>query len=205
MTGLQIEEARKTYGAQLKAYQEKKLTLQKQKKELEAKRNTTPDGEERFAEEAAVLELTMQALEEKQSEYQEYMDKLTEQWVAAANVVVAKQQGEAMSEAVEDLGKIMEVARRIMKGGVVPQTDEKKLMDYNPDLYQMAKSIGAAAKQREKEHYKSLWEEEEPKETEDPTETANQMEACGGEPDIVSVEETVASVSTESGVDFGIK
>lgn len=197
---MKIEEARQTYSAQLKAYQEKKLTLQKQKEELESKMNTTPDGENVFAEEAAVLELTMQALEEKQSEYQEYMDKLTEQWVAAANMVVAKQQGEAMSEAVEDLGKIMEVARRIMKGGVVPQTDEKKLMDYNPDLYQMAKSIGAAAKQREKEKYKSLWEEEEPKETEDPTETANQMEAFGEEPDIVSADEVAASVGAESGM-----
>lgn len=152
-----------------------------------------------------MLELGIQTLEEKRSEYQEYMDKLTDQWVAASNMAVAKQQGEAMSEAVEDLGKIMEVARRIMKGGMVPQTDEKKLMDYNPDLYQMAKSIGAAAKQREKEIYKSLWEEEKTKEPDDPTETANQMEAFAEGPEVVCADEVVASVGAESGVDFVIQ
>ena len=40
----------------------------------------------------------------------------------------------------------MEVARRIMKGGIVPPTDEKKLMEYSMELYQAAKNIGALVK-----------------------------------------------------------
>ena len=95
-----------------------------------------------YANEAATLELSIKAVEEQKSQYQEYMDKLTQQWNAVANMEVAKQQGEAMEEYAVDLAKIMEVARRIMKGGIVPPTDEQKLMEYSMELYQAAKNIG---------------------------------------------------------------
>ena len=52
---------------------------------------------------------------------------------------VAKQQGEAMEESVEDLGKIMEVARRLMDGDIVPPTDEKKLMEYRWNCIRLRK------------------------------------------------------------------
>ena len=96
-----------------------------------------------YANEAATLELSIKAVEEQKSQYQEYMDKLTQQWNAVANMEAAKQQGEAMEEYAVDLAKIMEVARRIMKGGIVPPTDEQKLMEYSMELYQAAKNIGA--------------------------------------------------------------
>ena len=131
---MKISEARQCYSAQIKAYREQQTELAKQKQELEAKINTTPDGKNVYAEEAAVLELTRKAVEEKQNEYRAYMEKLTEQWAAVSNMVSAEQQGEAMAEYTEDLGKIMEVARRIMKGGIVPPADEKKLLDYSPEM-----------------------------------------------------------------------
>ena len=146
-----IKEARQAYGAQIRSYHEQQIVLQKQKKELENKINTTPEGKDVYANEAAVLELNIQTVDEKQREYQAYMEKLTQQWVAVANMEVAKQQGEAMEEYAIDMGKIMEVARRIMKGGIVPPNDEKKLMEYSMELYQAAKNIGALAKQKEKE------------------------------------------------------
>ena len=191
-----IKEARQTYGAQIRSYHEQQIALQKQKKELERKMNTTPDGKNVYANEAAVLELTIQAVDEKQNEYRDYMEKLTEQWAAVANMEVAKQQGEAMEEYAIDMGKIMEVARRLMKGAIVPATDEKKLMEYSMELYQAAKNIGAMVRQKEKEEYESLWDEkEEPEEVADPMEVADNTAAFAEGPEIVEVSEVVAEVS----------
>lgn len=190
---MKIEEARIQYNQQIKSYREQQVLLQQQKKELEQKINTTPDGKKVFANEAATLELTIEAVNEKQDEYREYMDKLMEQWAATANMVSAEQQGDAMEEYAEDMAKIMEVARRIMKGGIVPASDEKKLMEFSMEMYQAAKNIGAMAK--EKEEYDTLWEEEEEKEYEDPNEVADNTEAFAEGPEIVDVAETMASVA----------
>lgn len=192
-----IKEVRQTYGTQIKSYHEQQIALQKQKKELERKINTTPDGKNVYANEAAVLELTIQAVDEKQSEYRAYMEKVTEQWAAVANMEVAKQQGEAMEEYAIDMGKIMEVARRLMKGGIVPPTDEKKLMEYSMELYQAAKNIGAMAKEKDKEEYDSLWEEKEDREVaEDPMEVADNAEIFAEGPEIVPVSDVVSDVVT---------
>ena len=190
---MKISEARQLYSGQIKAYREQQTALAKQKQELEKKMNSAEDGKNLYANEAATLELTIEAVKEKQTEYRDYMDKLLEQWSATANMVSAKQQGEAMEEYVEDLAKIMEVARRIMKGGIVPPSDEKKLMDYSMEMYQAAKNMGALAKEREE--YDSLWEEEEEEtEYEDPMETADNTEAFAPGPVVVEVADTVASV-----------
>lgn len=194
---MKIAEARQLYNAQIKEYREQKVTLSKQKQELENKMNTVPDGKEIYANEAAVLELTIKAVEDKQTEYQDYMDKLLEQWAATANMVSAEQQGDAMEEYVKDMGKIMEVARRLMKGGIVPASDEKKLMEFSMEMYQAAKNMGALAKQKEKEEYDSLWGDEEKKEYEDPMETADNTEAFSDGPEIVDVADVVASVASE--------
>ena len=156
--------------------------------------NSVTDGKTIYANEAAILELTIKAVDEKQNEYQDYMDKLLAQWSSTANMVSAEQQGEAMEDYVEDLGKIMEVARRLMKGGIVPASDEKKLMEYSMELYQAAKNMGALAMQKEKEEYDSLWGDEEETEYEDPIEVADNTEAFANGPAIVDVTDTIASV-----------
>lgn len=195
---MKISEARSLYNTQIKAYREQQVILSKQKKELEEKMNASPDGKTIYANEAATLELTIKAVDEKQNEYKAYMEKLLTQWSLTANMESARQQGEAMEEYAVDLAKIMEVARRLMKGGIVPAEDEKRLMEYSMELYQAAKNIGAMVKQREKEKYDSLWEEEEEKneETVDPMEMADNEEAVSGAPAIVSVGDTMASVDT---------
>ena len=192
---MKISEARQIYSAQIKSYHEQQVMLSRQKQELEKKINATPDGQTIYAGEAATLELTMNAVNEKQDEYRNYMEQLMEQWAATANMEVARQQGEAMEEYAVDMAKIMEVARRIMKGGIVPAEDEKKLMEYSFELYQAAKNIGALAKEREE--YDSLWEEEkEVEEPTDPHEIADNAEAFAMGPEVVSAADTVASVST---------
>lgn len=193
---MKIEEARRTYNLQIKTYHEKQLALAKQKKELEHRINTTPDGINLFANEAATLELTTQAVNTKLDEYKGYMEKLLEQWSATANMVSAEQQGEAMAEYAEDMGKIMEVARRIMKGGVVPAADEKKLMEFSMEMYQAAKNIGAMAK--EKEEYDTLWQEEEEQACEDPMEVADNTEAFAEGPEVIDVEDTVAAATAQA-------
>jgi len=192
---MKIAEARQLYSTQIKAYHEQHTALFKQKKELEEKMKNEENGNIIYANEAATLELSIKAVEEQKSQYQEYMDKLTQQWNAVSNMEVAKQQGEAMEEYAVDLAKIMEVARRIMKGGIVPPTDEQKLMEYSMELYQAAKNIGALVK-KEKEEYESLWEDDEEKTVaEDPTEIADNAEAFDSGPTIVEVADTMASVS----------
>ncbi len=196
---MKIEEARQVYSAQIKAYREKQNELSKQKKELESKINTTPDGKTIYANEAVTLELTTKAVEEKQTEYKEYMEKLMEQWSAITNMVSTEQQNEAMKEHVADLAKVLEVARRLMKGAIVPAKDEKKLMEFSMEMYQAAKNIGAMAKKKEKEEYDSLWDDKEKNTTEqeDPIEVANNAEAFAEGPEIVEIEDTVASVVVE--------
>ena len=193
---MKISEVRIQYNQQIKSYREQQVLLAARKKELEQKIRTTPDGVTVFANEAATLELQMNAMNEKQDEYREYMDKLMEQWAAVANMESAKQQGEAMEEYYEDMGKIMEVARRIMKGGIVPADDEKKLMEYSMELYQAAKNMGALAKEREE--YDTLWEEE-PEEGEpaDPMEVADNTEAFAAGPEIVDVADTMEAAVAE--------
>ena len=191
---MKISEARQRYNTQIKAYQEQKVALSKQKQELEDKMNSVPDGKTIYANEAAILELTMKAVDEKQTEYKDYMNMLLEQWNATADMISAEQQGDAMEEYAQDLGKIIEVARRIMKGGVVPAKDEKKLMEYSMEMYQTAKNIGAMVKQREKEEYDSLWEDEEEKEYKDPIETADNTEAFAAGPEIVDVADLCSEI-----------
>lgn len=194
---MKIAEARQLYNAQISAYREQQVALSKQKQELEEKMDSVPDGKTIYANEAAILELTIKAVDEKQAEYKGYMEKLLEQWTLKANMISAEQQGEAMEEYVKDIGKIMEVARRLMKGAIVPATDEKKLMEYSMEMYQAAKNIGAMAKREKREEYDSLWEDEEEKtERVDPLKSADNMEAFSEGPEIVDVADTMASVAS---------
>lgn len=194
---MKIGEAKVVYRNQISAYQEQKNILAKQKQAIEEKMKYDPEAKKLFAEEAATLELTIDALDKKQLEYQDYLSRLNQQWMGQVNALTAKQQGEAMEEYNQDLMKVMEVARRLMKGAIVPQQDEKKLMEYSMELYQAAKNIGALAKQKEKEEYDSLWKDEEDKAApEDPMEVADNKEAFSSGPAIVDVADTMASVET---------
>lgn len=196
-----VGEARKTYSVQLRNYNVQKYKLAKQKNELADKIKSTENGAAIYAGEAATLELTYNAVAQKQEEYQNYMDQLMEQWNMKHDAVATKENVEAEKEGFEDLRKIMEVVRRMTKGDNVPQSDEKKVMEYDKDMYQMAKSAQMVAQMRRKdrEDHDSLWEDEEERQREDPTESADGQEAFMDGPEIVSVEDTMASAveSTE--------
>lgn len=190
---MNIGEARGRYGALLKSYNEEKFKLSQQRKQLDERINSTENGKELYGEEAATLELKYNAVKDKQDEYQKYMNDIMEQWQVQFDKVAAKQQARNAKEYGAELGKIMEVARRIIHGDTVPASDEKKLMEFDSDLYQMAKSAGEMAKRLndKRKKYKSLWEDEEDKTYEDPMESADSKELDGCGPDVVSVQETM--------------
>ena len=193
---MKIQEARQVYGAQISSYRDQLQQLQKQKEELEKRSKLIIDGKVIYEKEAAVLELTMDKVTKKKEEYQKYMEILNQQWAGIANMEASRQQADAAEEYYEDIGKIMEVARRIMKGGIVPPQDEKKLMEYSMELYQAAKNIGSMEQQKKREEYDSLWEEKtENKVAEDPMETANTAAAPAGAPAVIEVSEVMKSVA----------
>lgn len=189
---MKIGEARQIYSAQLRSYQEQKLSLAKQRKDLEKKINATPNGKEIYEKEGVALELSYNAVSEKYDEYQSFMEKLTELHTAYVNAEASKQQGEAMSEYTQDVAKLMEVARRIANGDRVPAYDEQKLMEFSMELYMSAKNLAVLNENKEKEEFDSLWKEEEAKtETPDPFEAADSKELSLDAPDIVDVSEVM--------------
>lgn len=194
---LKIGEAQQIYRAQAKAYQDQKVTVSKQLQDVRTRMevSVSKEDKERYASEAATLELTLDKLDEKQSEYQEYLSKLADQYCAYWNATVAEQQADAAKEYGVEMGKLLEVARRIMKGAIVPAADEKKLMEFDNDLYQTAKSIGAMVRRQKKEKYDSLWGDEEKKEYDDPREVAENATASTQGPEIVDVADTMASAT----------
>lgn len=194
---MKIGEAQQIYREQVREYREQKISVSKQLEDVRSRMKIFPDKKKEYGSEAAVLELTMEALDEKETEYQDYLNKLTDQYCAYWNEAVAEQQADAGEEYAVEMGKILEVARRIMRGGIVPASDEKKLMEFSSEMYQTAKNIGAMVRRQKKEKYDSLWGDEEEKEYDDPREVAENAEAASSGPEIVDVADTMASVAPE--------
>ena len=126
-----------------------------------------------------------------------HMDKLMEQWRMISDKIASKQQSDAMADQAKEMNKIMLVARRIMHGDKVPAKDEKKLMEFDKDLYMMAKNAGMMARLEKRKKYKSLWDDEEKKEREDPMEAADAEEAFAAGPEVVSVESVMEAATGE--------
>lgn len=200
---MKIGEAQKLYRTQRATLLEQKRKLLKKKEDLEKKTVITPDGKEIYANEAATLELTIDAVTQRFDENQAVLDRLAEEHALVWNAEVARQQGDAAQEYGEDMAKLMEVARRIGKGAVVPASDEKKLMDYSMEVYLAAKNLAMLNKQSKREKYKSLWEDEdeEQKEKYDPQGKADNAETSVGMPDTTPIE-GVDEILSDGGMDI---
>ena len=149
---MKIGEAQQIYREQVKSYQAQKSAVTKQLEQVRSRMERYPDGQEKYGAEAATLELTLDKLNEKQQEYQDYLSELAEQYCAYWNATAAEQQKDAAQKYASDLGKVLEVARRIMKGAVVPASDEKKLMEFSFEMYQTAKNIGSMVQREKREN-----------------------------------------------------
>ena len=110
------------------------------------------------------------------------LDQIIETEVGIFNAENSKQQADAMKKYAEDMAKCLEIARRISNGDKVPATDEKKLMDFNMEIYMAAKNMAVMNMDKKHEEYDSLWGEEEEKEYDDPQELASNSEINIAEP-----------------------
>ena len=187
---MKIAEARRAYATQLSVQRGQRAQLLKQKEKLEQEKANRLSVSSETSGNGVSLELSDEYLQ-RFTELQEQIDILTDQIkknekslddviemeVGIANSEVAKQQGDAMEEAAEDMAKCLEIARRISRGDKVPAQDEKKLMDFNMEIYQIAKNMAVMNMDKKHKEWESLWEDEEEKqEYADPMETAADAE-----------------------------
>ena len=181
---MKISEAQPTYYNNRRVLVDQIRSLSDKKNKAEERFKLT--GDDRFSNEAATLTLSLEATQKAFDENQKVLDSMAEQWCAVSNLESSKQQGEAAAKEFENLGKIMTVFRRMIRGDIVPMTDEKKLMEFDDKLYTAAKNMQTMAMQMEKEHekHKSLWEDEEEETPPDPAEIADNSEYTGELPDI---------------------
>lgn len=200
---MKIGEAQKAYRQQLSLLRGQRSNYVKQQEENRRKMEKAQEKSEQLgvtfelSEEYLAREKELQgqidALSGQIKKNEKVLADLTDQEVGIANSVVAKQQGEAMKEYGEEMAKCLEIARRISRGDRVPAQDEKKLMEFNMDIYKMAKNMAAINMNQEHEDWDSLWgDEEEKKEYEDPLEVAENAEA-----NVEMPEGMEAAVSTE--------
>ncbi|MBO5652272.1 MAG: hypothetical protein J5908_12435 [Selenomonas sp.] len=106
----------------------------------------------------------------------------------------AQQSRDAMQEESEKMSRVMQTASRIMHGRKVSPADEKELMEFNKDLYAMAKNAAALEKYRHKH------DDREDERISAENERARERAA---EPKDYSVEETpMPNMTTEMTVDL---
>lgn len=197
---MKLGEAIPKYQAYRNQLLDEKSALFRQLTALQEKADCT--GDQSTAEEAAELQL---AYDEKNTLFETYngiVEQLREQWCNAANAESAKALADPENGLAATLGKIMTTVARMCAGDKVPYTDEKKVMEYDSDMYLSAKQAQmamAALKKRQKE-YDSLWEEEGGEYN--ATEAADNTAAPGGLPPVPASGEASApeasAVTSES-------
>lgn len=205
---MKIGEAQKLYRQQISLLRGQKSDFVKQQKENREKMEA---ARKESAEQGVTFELS-DAYLEREKELQEKIDELSgqiknnektlddliDQEVGIFNSIASKQQADAMKEYGEEMAKCLEIARRISRGDRVPAQDEKKLMDFNMDIYKMAKEMAAVNMDEEHKDWDSLWGDEEEKEYEDPREVSENAETDVGMPEgMEAAASAEASVESE--------
>ena len=85
-------------------------------------------------------------------------------YMMQSQMATSKANAEAEKKHAEDQAKAMTVYRNMAKGDIVPPGDERRLMEYDKDMYQFAKTAQMMAQNAERKKHKSEWDEEEEKE-----------------------------------------
>ena len=67
-----------------------------------------------------------------------------------------REQSKKQAEEGDELGKVMTIFRRIANGDIVPYQDEKKLLEYNKEMYMAAKNIASMKGNDNPKKYKSV-------------------------------------------------
>ncbi len=150
---MKINDAKRAYSAQLQTLQAQRQALRKTLQEREKSGAASQNFDRvELSRELSLLDAQYEAVRGG-------MEGIMARESAIHNAEAAKQQGEAMSKAADEIAKVLEVYRRIASGGQVPPADEKKLMEFSGELYMAAKNM-AFLKAQKGEKYDSLWEDE---------------------------------------------
>ena len=184
---MKIGEAQKAYRQQLSLLRGQKKDYVNQQEENRKKMEKAQEKSEQLGVEIELSEEYLAREKELQGQIdalsgqikknEKVLEDLADQEMGIFNSVASKQQADAMKEYGEEMAKCLEIARRISRGDKVPAQDEKKLMEFNMDIYKMAKNMAAINMNRKHEEWDSLWGEEEEKEYEDPREVSENAEA----------------------------
>ena len=150
---MKISQAKELYSSRLDALWSRKRELTKI---LEQDGQGGPDSPN-F--DRVELSQALSQVDEQYNQTQAVMAYIQQRETNLHNAEAAKQQGEAMADAMDDMMKCMEIARRISAGGKVPAADEKMLMEYSQELYMAAKNLAMMNAQKEHKEYDSLLED----------------------------------------------
>jgi len=182
---MKISAAKQAYSAQLNTLWDKKRALTKRIEEQEQSGEIFDQVE---------IRRELSQVESQYKATQNVMESILAQDTAIQNRESAKQQGEALSKAADEMMKMMEIYRRIASGGKVPAKDEYKLMEYNHELYMAAKAAAMLHRDEDKE-YDSLWDDEEEPEGENasPSDIAGNTEISVPAPEAVAAEAAAAA------------
>lgn len=156
---MKIREAKSIYAAQLDALWNRKQKLTKILEENSENGSDDPKFDK--IELSRELSRELSQVEKQYTQTQKFMEQLSQREALVHNAEVAKQQEESMSKAMDDMVKCMEIARRISSGAKVPAADQKKLMEYNYEMFLAAKNMALMIRHKERKEYDSLVEEEE--------------------------------------------
>ena len=100
-------------------------------------------------EDGVILEISDEA-KKKYAEQMQVLNQLKQ--MAEQN----RKANEKQNEEGDELSKIMTIFRRIANGDIVPASDEKKLMEYNQEMYMAAKNIASMKENKDPEEYDSV-------------------------------------------------
>lgn len=150
---MKIRDAKQSYAAHRHEIWEKREALAKVLKEQEQHPLTSTFDRVEISKELSLLDAQYDAVDKA-------LMGITAMETKIFGDECNRHQAEVQAKMAEDLGKIMEVYRRIASGAKVPAKDQQKLMDYDMKLYMAARQAAMLAQQNE-EDYDSLWEDEE--------------------------------------------
>lgn len=97
--------------------------------------------------------------EEAQALYQQKQQEIA---ALKEQLKAQKESGDAEAEAIKEQLKIFIIAARLANGDRVPPSDEKKLMEFDSDLYMVSKWAGEQERSKGKKvkEYDSVYDEE---------------------------------------------
>lgn len=154
---MKIGEASRVYSAQMNK-------LLGQKKELTAQKKALENGEINMTDEQAdLLAKSLDRIELQYEKASEFMEGFGTYKELLRNAEASKQQRDFMAEKAEEDAKCIEIMRRIAHGDKVPPYDEQKLLNYNAEMYQMAKNMALLAENEKRREHDSLWDEDDEK------------------------------------------